>query len=183
MIKKIRLIARIFLYFVMSLVIGVAVYLFNAKVLLGNTLPMPFDYGVGVVITGSMEPQISVDDVILVKKTYNYEIGDIVVYQIRDILIVHKIISIDGEYVVTKGIANDASDEKVAISDLKGKVIKVYEGRGEMITFIQSPFGVILIISIVLLLLVLVIESEKKEKQKEIEKLKEEIKLLKNANE
>lgn len=182
MIKKIRLIVRIFLYFVMSLVIGVAIYLFNAKVLLRNALPMPFDYGVGVVISGSMEPQLSVDDVIIVKKTNDYVIDDIVVYQIRDILIVHKIISIEGEYVVTQGIANDTADEKVSISDLKGEVIKVYEGRGEMINFLQSPFGGLLIISITLLLLVLVIESEKKETQKEIDKLKEKIKILKSNN-
>lgn len=183
MVKNIRFGIRIFLYLVISLAIGIAIYLFNAKVILGNAMPTPFGYGIGVVVSGSMEPELSIDDVIIVRKTDDYIVGDVVVYQHRNVLVVHEIISVEKEYVVTKGIANDIDDGPIKISEIKGEVIKVYEGAGSTINFLQSPSGAILIISLALLLLILSCQSEKKEEQKEINKLKEEINKLKNSNE
>lgn len=182
MVKKIRIILRVFLYVIMSLAIGFTVYLLNAKIILRNALPTPFGYGVGVVVSGSMEPEISVDDVIVVKKTSDYKVGDIVVYQDKEIIVVHKIVKIEGEYVITRGTANDVDDTPIKISELKGEVIKVYEDVGEAITFFQSPSGSILIVSIALLLLLLSFHVEKKEEQKELNKIKEEIENIKNNN-
>lgn len=182
MVKKIRFVLRIFLYLTMSIAIGIAVYLFNAKVILGNAMPTPFGYGIGVVVSGSMEPDLSINDVVIVKKTDDYVVGDVVVYQARNILVVHKIISVEDDYVITKGTANDVDDGPVKISELKGEVIKSYKGVGNIINFLQSPSGSILIISLALLLLILSFQSEKKEEQKEINELKKEIERLKNSN-
>ena len=52
--------------------IGFNVYLANAYGLVGNQLPMPFGYGAAVVLSGSMEPEFSEGDLILIKETKDY---------------------------------------------------------------------------------------------------------------
>ena len=59
-------ILRVLLLAVCGLVLGLNIYSANAKSLVGNHLPMPFGYGAAVVLSGSMEPTLSVGDLILV---------------------------------------------------------------------------------------------------------------------
>ena len=49
-------ILRTVLLIICGTLIGVNVYLINAKTLAGNDLPMPFGYGAAVVLSGSLEP-------------------------------------------------------------------------------------------------------------------------------
>ena len=65
MAKKIKTILRITVLVLVSAVLGVNLYTWNARSLLGNALPMPFGYGAAVVLTGSMEPTIMTDDLII----------------------------------------------------------------------------------------------------------------------
>ena len=71
-------------YIILGLIavgIGVNVFLLNATRLTGNAVPMPFGFGMSVVLSGSMEPALSVGDLLIVREQEAYEIGDIVVYQ------------------------------------------------------------------------------------------------------
>ena len=90
---------RIFIFVVISLVVGLTFYTINARRVTGNKLVMPFNKTIAVVLTGSMEPTIGVNDLIVIEKTNDYKIDDIVVYQSGDILIVHRIVSIDGDII------------------------------------------------------------------------------------
>ena len=101
---------RHILLVICGLLLGINIYLVNANNLLGNKMPMPFGYGAAVVLSGSMEPTFSKDDLILVKKTDNIAIGDIVVYQSNNSLVVHRVVSIDDDVVITKGDANNIED-------------------------------------------------------------------------
>ncbi len=76
---------------ILGILLGVNVYLANAKNLAGNRLPMPFGFGVAVVLSGSMEPTLSVNDVIIVRESESYNINDIVVYDSCREMIVHRI--------------------------------------------------------------------------------------------
>lgn len=182
MVKKIVLVMRYTIYIIFSLLFGVTLFFGNAKAISGNSMPMPFGYGIGVVVSGSMEPKISVDDLIIVKERKVYHVGDIVVYQSRGVLVVHEIVEINGDYVITKGTANNIEDDPVPISQLKGEVVEVYEDVGKYFRFIKSPSGMIIMISATLLLLILSFQSEKKEDKNEINKLEEELEKLKNSN-
>lgn len=181
MVKKIKIVIRYFLYLIMSLVFGVMMYLGSAKAITGNAMPMPFGYGVGVVVSGSMEPFLSIDDVIIVKERDTYEVGELVVYQSKGVLVVHEIIRFEGDYVITKGSANNTEDDPVPIDNLKGEVVGIYEGAGNFVRFIKSPLGAVLILSVALLLLLMSFKDEKKHEQDDIEKIKEEIEKLKNS--
>ena len=70
--EKLQAFLRAALVIVVSLVIGFNLYSWNARSLTGNVLPMPFGYGAAVVLSGSMEPAISVDDLIVVKAADGY---------------------------------------------------------------------------------------------------------------
>ena len=177
--KRILYSLRIVLIIFISLVCGITVYTWNNKTLKGDVLPMPFKYGVAVVLTGSMEPNLSADDLIIIKKTDDYEIDDFVVFQDRYTLVVHRIISIDGDTVITKGDANDTEDAPIQMSQIKGEVIKSYSGVGRVVKAIKSPIGVVLLIAGAVILLRLSYKKEKETSNNNLKDIKEEIRKLK----
>ena len=69
-----------------------------------------FGYSIFNVATGSMEPTISQNDVILVKKQDNYKLNDIITFKKDKDFITHRIIKINDTYITTKGDANNAID-------------------------------------------------------------------------
>ena len=142
-------------------------------------MPMPFGYGASIVLSGSMEPTISVDDLVLVHEQNSYGVDDIVVYQDGNMLVVHRIISINGDSVVTKGDANNAPDKPISMADIKGKVVAHIRHIGVLISFFETPAGFILIIAVMIALLELPNIRERKKAAREQEKIKEEIKRLK----
>lgn len=177
--KIIQNVVRVLLLFVISLIIGITVYSFNVKSLKGDQMPMPFKIGISVVLTGSMEPTISVNDLIIVKETNDYQVGDIVVFQDHSSLVVHKIIRIDGEEIVTKGDANDTEDSPINIKQIKGEVVSIIPVLGLIVKFIKSPIGIVLILAGAIVLLRLSYKKEKEEKDSDLNKLKDEIRRLK----
>ena len=124
-----------------GLVFGFALWRWNAESMTGNAMPMPFGFGVGVVRSGSMEPELSVDDLIFVVECDEYQIGDAVVYQRRTTLVVHKIVAIEDGTAVTQGTANNAADEPIDISSIKGKVVFHIDGAGVAVARSRSPWG------------------------------------------
>ena len=64
MSKLKKLLPRLLCYLLISLVLGGTAYSWNARRLAGNAMPMPFGVGLSVVLSGSMEPTLSVNDLI-----------------------------------------------------------------------------------------------------------------------
>lgn len=93
-----------------------------------------FTYYAVTIGSGSMIPNLGVGDIVIVKKTKNYEgleVGDILVYNKETKVVVHRITEknkVDNEYVFrTKGDANDAEDwydiyEEDIIGTVKAKI-------------------------------------------------------------
>ena len=75
------------------------------------------------VLTGSMELKIHPGDYIVVTNSKNYKVGDIVTYKQDKYYITHRIIEMNGNKVVTKGDANNVSDEEINIKDIVGKYL------------------------------------------------------------
>lgn len=181
--KKFPPILRTLFLIVVSLVLGINIYSWNAKSLTGNVLPMPFGYGGAVVLSGSMEPTIAVDELIIVKAEDGYEVGDIVVYQAGRILVVHRIVALDGETVTTRGDANNVDDGAVALSQVKGKVIAHIPHVGKIVRLLKTPVATILLIAAAVLTVELPFLKEKEKKDEELERIKEEIRRLKEEQE
>ncbi|MBQ8293551.1 MAG: signal peptidase I [Bacilli bacterium] len=180
--KKVLLGLRIGLYVLISVVLGLTVYSWNAKNLTGNALPMPFGVGSAIVLSGSMEPELSVNDLIFIKEVDEYLVNDVVVFQENSSLVVHRIIEINGDQVITQGDANNVADEAIAMSDIKGKVVMHIPFVGSIVSAIKSPIGIVCILGVAVVLLVLSYRKEKDEEIEKINKIKEEIRKLKEEN-
>ena len=178
--KKIKNIGRIVLIVFVSLVVGFNLYTWNAQSLMGNALPMPFGYGAAVVLTGSMEPTIGTSDLIIVAERPVYAVDDIVVYQSGKMLVVHRILEIADGIVTTKGDANNAPDAPVELSAVKGKVVTVIPGVGAVAKILKTPAATAVLVIGAVVLMEASFRKEKKKGDDQLEKIKEEIRRLKD---
>ena len=177
--RKLQSIGRFIILIIISLSLGIKLYSWNAKTLAGNAMPMPFGWGVSVILSGSMEPALSVDDLVIVREQQKYEQNDIVVYQDGNSLIIHRIISIDGDEAVTKGDANNVADDPIKVSNIKGKALAHIPFAGKVVRFLKSPTGFILLVVAAVALLELPYIRERRKTAENQERIKEEIRLLK----
>ncbi len=175
---KAKKILYLLLILILSAVVGIGIYNQNAERVMGNKMPMPFGMGVSVVLTGSMEPKLSVNDMIIVKKTDSLYEGQIVVFQDESSLIVHRIISIDGDTVITQGDANDISDAPITKEDIKGEVVGVVPFVGVFIKLIKHPIVTVLMIALAIFLMERSFRTEKEQKNNEVSAIKKEIEEL-----
>lgn len=180
--KKINVKKTVFRYIVFSIigiVLGLFVYTQNAKGLLKDKLPMPFGYGMSVVLSGSMEDRLSVDDLVIIKATDSYNVNDIVLFQDGNSLIIHRIIEIDGDTVITKGDANNVADEPINKSQIKGVLVYDIAKLGAVVNILKQPVFVILILAAAFLLIELSYRKEKDKDTEELDEIKAEIERLK----
>jgi signal peptidase I len=82
-------------------------------------------YGIYMMKTGSMEPNIKPLDPVVIAKTDDYKVGDIIMFCIYDERITHRIINIDGEIITTKGDASPQLDTSIIKDIVRGKAIAI----------------------------------------------------------
>lgn len=163
---------------ILSLIIGLSVYAWNARSLLGDQVPMPFGVGASVVLSGSMEPTLSVGDLLIIRQQAHYETDDIVVYQSGTVPVVHRIVEISDESVTTRGDANNVDDESFPVEAIKGEVVAAIPWLGYGVWALKSPVAVIVMLAAAVFLIEASFRTGKAEKEAEKEKLKEEIRAL-----
>ena len=110
-----------------------------------------FGYSVFTVATGSMEPTISQNDIVIVKKTNDIKVNDIVTYEKDGNYITHRVISMSDDTLVTKGDANNTNDISIPRTLLVGKVINIFEKGGVWQKIFTTP-SVIIMMFVTLLL-------------------------------
>lgn len=171
-------VVRYLILSILAVAVGVNVFALNASRLAGNAVPMPFGVGASVVLSGSMEPALSVGDLLIVRAQKSYETGDIVIYQSGSMPVVHRIVSISDEAVITRGDANNANDEAFPITAIRGEVIAVIPLVGYAVWVLKSPVAVVIMLAAAVLLVEWSFRTGRTEKEAEKEKLKEEIRAL-----
>ncbi len=158
------------------------IYSFSAENILGDKMPMPFGYACSVVLSGSMEPAISVNDLVIIKKADNINVGDIVVYQKNYSLTIHRIIQKNGKQITTQGDANNMSDEPIDIGAVKGVMVGKVPFVGAIIRILKQPVIIVILLLLAVFLLKLSFRYEDDETD-ELDALKKEIaELLKEFN-
>ena len=177
--KIILTITKIFFAILASALIGYNLFLINAQVFLKEKLPMPLGFGTAVVVSNSMYPYLEINDLIIVKKTNNYEVGDVVVYDDGNVLVVHRIVEIDDYMFIAKGDANDSNDRPYSVDLIKGEVVKIIPQIGVVQEVIANPIVQISSFVIAIFLFELSFKLDSKEKHKENEELQREIDQLK----
>jgi signal peptidase len=178
---KIKSPGRLIVLSILAVVLGLKLYSWNSGSLTGDSMPMPFGYGMSVVLSGSMDPVLKVDDLVFIHETKDITAGDIIVYERDGALIIHRVLSIDGDTVITKGDANNVEDEPVDISMVKGKMTGRIQGAGALIRKIKTPFGTMALLAAAVLLVEISYRRDKMQDGEDLEAIKEEIESLKKA--
>lgn len=181
--KKRSIVSDLFRWLVLALIgitIGFNFYLVSASRLGGNKMPMPFGTGCAVVLSGSMEPNLSVNDLIIVREADKYTTDDVVVFQSGYELIVHRIIDIEGNTVTTKGDANNTSDDPIDVSAIKGKVVFAIPGIGLLATILKTPAAILILGICAFVFMEMSFRKEKEADSEELEAVKKEIRELKS---
>lgn len=177
---KIRsLIYRTVLILIAGLTVGISFYSWNAKKNFNNQLPMPFGFGASVVLSPSMDPTLKVNDLVFVTAEDEYQVGDIVVYQDESTLVIHRIISIDGDMIRTKGDANNTPDlDPITVDDIKGKYTFRIPFVGFIFRWLKTLPGTLCVVALVVFLMYRSRRKERKNGEEELEKIVAEIRTL-----
>lgn len=140
----------------LTLLVVIASWLCFDKFVLKHQVPSIFGYSSLMVATGSMSGTIEEGDLIIIKDTDDYKIGDIVTFfqDGDDIPTTHRIYNIDDEGKwVTRGDANNSYDKRSITSDeIIGEVVLVIPYVGTFIDWAVEGGGLIYIIGIFLIL-------------------------------
>ena len=140
----------------LTILVVIASWLCFDKFVLKHQVPSIFGYSSLMVATGSMSGTIEEGDLIIIKDTDDYKIGDIVTFfqDGDDIPTTHRIYNIDDEGKwVTRGDANNSYDKRSITSDeIIGEVVLVIPYVGTFIDWAVEGGGLIYIIGIFLIL-------------------------------
>ena len=105
------------------------------------------DYNLYLVRSESMRPAINMGDLIITGPldgpvSGEVKSGTIITYEFHKELVTHRVESIDGETLITKGDATEDPDPwSVAISDIRGVYLFKVPYVGFLTNFVQTKFG------------------------------------------
>lgn len=187
---------------------AIALILVSVFVLLSVVLtpagqvPQVLGYSVFRVMTGSMEPEIREDSLLVVKKTPPEDIapGDVISFFSPDPMLegavnTHRVVRVEKEngrtQFITKGDANVIEDTyPTDASALVGRVVFQSYGLGKTVSLLSNPlvFGSIILLPLLVILLMnlyravrIAADIAKKEEEEAVRKALEEIKAKQNA--
>lgn len=131
-----------------------------------------FGIGYAVVVSGSMEPTLNVNDMIVYQRLDRdeYREGDIIVFKDKSgTLITHRIRAVRGTELITKGDANPVFDEPITFKNVVGRVVFYVPKVGLVASFLKTPRGLIgsAIVLVILLLFVFLLGSGKRRAKKQ----------------
>ncbi len=121
-----------------------------------------FNYRIYRVSSGSMKPYLKINDYILVKKINDYEVNDVITYQIDDTYITHRIVSIEEDIITTRGDANNKEDDPIRKDNIIGKVVIKFVTLSFILSLFSSPIMWILILIIGVVITMLIPDKKKK---------------------
>lgn len=140
-------------------------------------VPMIGGYKELVVLSGSMEPTISVGSLVYVKQVdpSQLKVGDVCTYYLEngETFVTHRVISTNPEAktLVTQGDANQAPDGDIDFEQVYGKVGFHLPYIGYMVTNVKTPVGIMSICGVLMLVIILnfvpaIIDAGEEEKRK-----------------
>ncbi len=117
-------------------------YMMSAKIILKDKSPTLFGFSWAVVLSGSMEPEISLDDLIISKEQDSYEVGDIITFESGKSFTTHRIVGKEEGGYITKGDANNTEDAlPVGQENIVGKVFYTIPKIGLVLGYLKTPMG------------------------------------------
>lgn len=127
---------------------GIGALLFSLA--LTFVLSLVLGYRYMTVLTSSMHPTLPVGTVICIHKVdvEDLEVGDIITWgSEKTAYVTHRIVRIEEDgSIITKGDASPNEDGVVSPNRIQGKVVFHSSLLGSILTFLQDPFKIILLV-------------------------------------
>lgn len=154
--------------------------------LVASAVPIPGNYKVMIVQSGSMEPTIKTGAVVVVKPRAEYKVGDIVTFESEGSskkTVTHRIVEEKNKNgtiaFVTKGDANNGNDQReIAKEEIIGKMLFDVPYVGYVVAGARNPYGFMAMIVFPALIIIFdevkKIRSEIKKGRKKVEPEKSE---------
>ena len=95
---------------------------------------------------------------------------------------VHRILRFEDDKVITMGDANDAEDDPVPLTAIKGKVVFALPLVGHAVNLLKTPIGILCVLGLAIFLMERSFRKEKDSKQEQLQQIRAEIERLKNQN-
>ena len=179
--KVLTIIRNIIIVFLI-MILFINLIIIVKSIIFPNTIPGIFGYKPFIVMSNSMENEIKVGDLVVVKEVDadNLKVDDIIAFRdSKKTVTTHRIVNMvtkDGERCfITKGDNNNTDDqEPVCPSMIEGKLVKKIPILGSIILFIQQPYGIaIMILALVIVSLLIYNSSKEKLSKEDLEEFKE----------
>lgn len=136
---------------ILIILIVILIYVMYCKFVRKDELINLFGKSFLIVTTGSMEPTIEPEELIIISKSDKYEINDIVTYKDEDnYFITHRIIDIKGNKFIARGDSNNLNDYPCNIDKIQGKVIFNSKILGIFVLYYLKPCIIIYVVIIIL---------------------------------
>lgn len=199
---KTRWIFKLFNAAAIALILASVFVLLSVVLTPAGQVPQVLGYSVFRVMTGSMEPEIREDSLLVVKKTPPEDIapGDVISFFSPDPMLegavnTHRVVRIEKEngriQFITKGDANVIEDAYPTDgSALVGRVVFKSYGLGKTVRLLSNPlvFGTIILLPLLVIMLMnlyravrIAADIAKKEEEEAVRQALEEIKAKQNA--
>ena len=199
---KIRWIFKLFNAAAIALILVSVFVLLSVVLTPAGQVPQVLGYSVFRVMTGSMEPEIREDSLLVVKKIPPEDIapGDVISFFSPDPMLegavnTHRVVRVEKEsgriQFITKGDANVIEDTyPVDASALVGRAVFKSYGLGRVVSLLANPlvFGIIILLPLLIILLMnlyravrIAADIAKKEEEEAVRKALEEIKAKQSA--
>lgn len=199
---KTRWIFKLFNAAAIALILVSVFVLLSVVLTPAGQVPQVLGYSVFRVMTGSMEPEIRENSLLLVQKTPPEDIvpGDVISFFSPDPMLegavnTHRVVRIEKEngrtQFITKGDANVIEDiYPTDASALVGRVVFQSYGLGKTVSLLANPlvFGIIILLPLLIILLMnlyravrIAADIAKKEEEEAVRKALEEIKAKRDA--
>lgn len=159
------------LYIIIIPIIIYDMFLIIQTLLKPGVTPDFFGYKTFSIISGSMEPKININDIVIVKNVdkNQIKINDIITFKTENDTVTHRVINIkliDNELIyTTKGDSNEVTDiEKIEYNQIEGKYVGKIPKIGKLLSLLKNKY----IFSLILIFLIISYMLQKKNIQKKI---------------
>lgn len=177
--KKKKKIIAVIVYILLTPIMVYNIALIISSIVKPNKTPSFLGIKTYVIISGSMEPNISVGDIVIARNIKNEErelkIGDIISFRSGHSVITHRIVNIEKDNngvlrIRTKGDSNNTEDGvDIIINNIEGKVIAVIPKIGSIVRLLHDRTVLMIFLVVVY---IYIIKSFKKNQRKNNRRLK-----------
>jgi len=153
--KKLFGILKIVILVVLILLLVFNLFIIAAQVILKDDMPKVFGYARVIVVSGSMSPAVEIGDMLIIREADKYITDDIITFRSGESYVTHRIIGFDEDgRAITKGDFNNVRDASpVSFKDIEGKYVLRIPKFGNVLLFLKTPFGMLIMVITAILLI------------------------------